>query len=228
MLRRSLPVLCLVLSLCACGDDADTKGRRNADGSTVDALPQPEGASGSVTGMPDAPGPGEVGQPSLELPADAALASAGSVGLPAEGVVADDGLAQPSPGSEPAFESEPGPQDAVAVVRDYYAAINAGNFDGAYALWSDGGNASGQTPQQFAGGFADATGVSVQIDEPGRVGAAAGTRFIEVPVSIDVKQRDGSVRQFVGAYTLRRAVVEGANAEQRQWRINSADIREVR
>ena len=228
MLRRSLPVLCLVLCLCACGDDTDTSGRRNADGSTVDALPQPEGASGSVTGMPDAPGPGEVGQSSLELPADTQLASAGSVGLPAEGVVADDGLAQPSPGNEPAFESEPGPQDAVAVVRDYYAAINAGNFDGASALWSDGGKSSGQSLQQFANGFTDTTGVSVQIKEPGRVDAAAGSRFIEVPVAIDAKQRDGSVRQYVGAYVLRRAVVDGASTEQRQWRIASADLREVR
>jgi len=32
----------------------------------------------------------------------------------------------------------------------------------------------------------------------------------------------------VGAYTLRRAVVDGAGAEQRAWRIASADLREVK
>ena len=63
---------------------------------------------------------------------------------------------------------------------------------------------------------------------PGRVDAAAGSRYIEVPVAIDAKQRDGSVRQYVGAYVLRRAVVDGASTEQRQWRIASADLREVR
>lgn len=226
MFRRSLPVLCLMLSLCACGDDKDARDQRDAQGNTVDALPRPQGASGSVTGMPDAPGPGQVGPPGTGLPADAAGAEA-SDALPAEEVVLD-GEASASPDTGPLIDSEPGPQDAVALVRDYYAAINAGDFGNAHALWADGGTASRQTPQQFAAGFTDTTGVSVQIDEPGRVGAAAGSRYIEVPVSIDAKQRDGSVRQYVGAYTLRRSTVDGASAEQRRWRIASADIREVR
>lgn len=224
--RRSLPVLCMLLLLCACGDRDDKSGRAG-DGTAIDALPQPEGTSGSVTGMPDSPGPGQVGPASIGLPPDTPIASDGSVGLPPEVMVDGDATSPSSPGSDTA-DGEPTPQDAVAVVRDYYAAINAGNFGRAYALWSDGGNASGQTPQQFANGFTDTTGVSVQINDPGHVDAAAGSRYIEVPVAIDAKQRDGSVRQFVGAYVLRRAVVDGASDEQRQWRITSADIREVR
>lgn len=222
-LRSPFLALCVALTLCACGG-RDDKGGRAGDGSAVDALPQPEGSSGSVTGMPDAPGPGQVGPPSMELPPDTPIASDGSVVLPPDGMADGDDISPPSPGSE----GEPTPEDAVALVRDYYAAINSGNFGHAHALWSDGGNASGQSPQQFADGFTDTTGVSVQINEPGRVDAAAGSRYIEVPVAIDAKQRDGSVRQFVGAYVLRRVVVDGASAEQRQWRIASADLREVR
>ena len=221
-LRNSCFLLCMALALSACGDRGDEPGRAS-DGTSVDALPQPERASGSVTGMPDAPGPGQVGQPSMELPPDTPVASDGSVVLPPEGVV-DDGISPPSPG----MEGEPTPGDAVALVRDYYAAINGGNFARAHALWSDGGNASGQSLQQFANGFTETTGVSVQIGEPGPVDAGAGSRHIEVPVAIDAKQRDGSMRQFVGAYVLRRTVVDGASAEQRQWRIASADLREVR
>ena len=222
-LRSPFLLLCVALALCACGDRDEQNGRAG-DGAAVDALPQPEGTSGSVTGMPDAPGPGQVGPPSMELPPDTAIASDGSVALPADGVVDGDGISPPSMGSE----GEPAAEDAVALVRDYYAAINGGDFGRAHALWSDGGNASGQSLQQFANGFTDTTGVSVQLKEPGRVDAAAGSRYIEVPVAIDAKQRDGSVRQFVGAYVLRRAVVDGASAEQRQWRIASADLREVR
>lgn len=221
-LRSPALVLCMALALCACGD-RDDNGERAADGTAIEALPQPEGTtSGSVTGMPNAPGPGQVGQPSMELPPDTPIASDGSVALPVEGMV--DGAVPPPPGGGDGASAE----DAVALVRDYYAAINGGDFGRAHSLWSEGGNASGQTVQQFAAGFAETTGLSVQIAAPGRVSAAAGSRYVEVPVAIDATQRDGSVRQFVGAYVLRRAVVDGASAEQQQWRIASADLREVR
>lgn len=221
-LRSPVLVLCMALALCACGDRDDQR-ERAADGTAIEALPQPEGtSSGSVTGMPNAPGPGQVGPPSMEGPGDTPLAGDGSIALPVEGMV--DGTVPPtSPGSD-----GPTAEDAVALVRDYYAAINGGDFGRAHALWSDGGNASGQSVQQFAAGFTETTGVSVQISAPGRVSAAAGSRYVEVPVAIDATQRDGSVRQFVGAYVLRRAVVDGASAEQQQWRIASADLREVR
>ena len=76
--------------------------------------------------MPDAPGPGQVGPESMELPSDTPIASDGSVVLPAEATVDDAGISLPSPGSE----SEPTPEDAVALVRDYYAAINGGELVG--------------------------------------------------------------------------------------------------
>jgi hypothetical protein len=223
MTRRttSAGLLCVALLLAACGDRHD-KGD-NAGNAASDALPAPEGARGSVTGMPDRPGPGQVGPP------DISMTNASSIGIPSDAPV--DGLPPPDPGDGlpiDGFADEPTPEDAVAVVRDYYAAINAGNFDHAYALWSDGGNASGQTPRQFAGGFATTRDVSVQIDDPGNVDAAAGSRYIEVPVAITATHRDGGVHRYVGAYILRRAVVDGATAEQRAWRIQSSDIREVR
>ncbi len=122
---------------------------------------------------------------------------------------------------------EPTPEDAVGVIRDYYAAINRGDFARAYTLWVDGGGASGQSLQQFAAGFAETTGVSVEVMPPGNVDAAAGSRFVEVPVAITATQRDGSQHKYVGAYVLRRADVDGATPEQRAWRIGSADLREV-
>jgi hypothetical protein len=250
VIRNLLLLPCLLLVLSACGGD---RGAASGDAAQADAnLPKPEAAGGSVTGMPDKPGPGQVGPPPANatgdgLPPDTPIASDGSLGMPPGDDGSTSGVVEPSfPGSPeagspeaanpeagtpetpPAPSLEPSPQDAVSVVRDYYAAIDARQFARAYALWSGGGNASGQTPQQFAGGFADTTQVVVETGAPGRIDAAAGSRYIEVPVAVRATHADGSVHRYVGAYTLRRAVVDGASAEQRAWRIASADLREVR
>ena len=205
-------VLLAALLATACGKDESQ--RTATGGKPGEQLPAPSGTSGGVTGMPDRPGPGPVGPPVAEQP-EVPLDENGNPLLP-----------ETVPG-EAVATTEPTPEDAVAVIRDYYGAINSGDFSRAYVLWSDEGNASGQSPQQFAAGFADTTGISVDMQPPGNVGAAAGSRYVEVPVAIVATQRDGSQRRYVGAYTLRRAVVDGATPEQRAWRIGSADIREV-
>ncbi|QSX75087.1 hypothetical protein HIV01_000465 [Lysobacter arenosi] len=220
--RNLIACLAVVASLAACSDDKP-QGQRGGD--SAEALPAPSGkAAGSVTGMPDQPGPGQIGPPPQAIE-EVVLDDQGNP------IVPTDETGQPIPGTDVAPDgaatSEPTAQDAMAVVRDYYAAINGRDFDRAYALWSDSGRASGQTSQQFADGFKDTSGVSVEILAPGAVDAAAGSRFIEVPVAMTATAADGSQRKFVGAYTLRRAVVDGATAEQRAWRIGSADIREV-
>jgi hypothetical protein len=124
-------------------------------------------------------------------------------GLPAP---AEDAVAPPP---APAADSEPGADEAAAV------------------LGSGDGRASGQSAASFAGGFGDTAGVTVQTGAPGRVEGAAGSRYVRVPVAIRAVQVDGSERRYEGSYTLRRAVVDGASADQREWRIASADLREV-
>lgn len=237
-LRASALALALAL-LAGCGDDDGAAGRAGANGDAGEALPAPAGAPGrGVTGMPDSPGPGPVGPPA-QIDSAPAVDEFGNPilmpdgqpidGDPAGPVAVDGGPLEGVPGDEPGAPpaDEPSAQDAVAVVRDYYGAINAGAYGRAYALWSDGGRASGQSPQQFADGFAGTAGVSVEILPPGRIDAAAGSRYVEVPVAISARQQDGSERRYVGAYTLRRAVADNATAEQRAWRITSADLREV-
>ena len=48
----------LLLGLAACGDDREGGGNGGQQGADVPELPAPEGAVGSVTGMPAHPGPG--------------------------------------------------------------------------------------------------------------------------------------------------------------------------
>jgi hypothetical protein len=205
-------VLLAALLATACGKDE--RQRTTSGGSPGEELPAPAGTRGGVTGMPDRPGPGPVGPPVAEQP-EVLLDENGNPLLP-----------DAAPG-EAGAAMEPTADDAVNVIREYYSAINSGDFGRAYALWSDGGSASGQSMQQFATGFANTTGVSVDMQPPLDVDAAAGSRYIQVPVSVVATQRDGSQLRFVGSYTLRRSVVDGATPEQRAWRIGSADLRQA-
>ena len=118
------------------------------------------------------------------------------------------------------------PAEAAALIRTYYGAINALDHRRAYALWSDGGRASGQSPEQFAAGFADTRSVEVQVGASGAPDGAAGSQYVRVPVSVVATQADGSTRRFAGQYTLRRAMADGAGSQA--WRIASAELREER
>lgn len=226
LLRPAAFLLALTL-LAACGKDGKAPGQ-GANGEVEGTLPVPAGTSGSVTGMPDRPGPGPVGAQGGELPAPEVALDENGNPLPPEGVAVDGEPVEGAPveGAEGAAD-EPSAADAVAVLRDYFAAINSSNFGRAYALWADGGRASGQSPQAFADGFADTTGLSVELQAPSRIDAAAGSRYVEVPVTLRASLRDGGERRLAGTFTLRRAVVDGASAEQRAWRIATADLREV-
>lgn len=117
---------------------------------------------------------------------------------------------------------------AAEVVRRYYAAVDAHDYAAAYALWSDSGRASGKSRAEFEAGFANTTSVRVAIGDSGHVEGAAGSRYATVPVTVDALQRDGTRQRFVGSYVLRRAVVDGATAEQRRWHIYSARLKSER
>jgi hypothetical protein len=162
--------------------------------------------------MPGRPGPGPIGPPVTEQPA-----------VPLD----ENGNPLPPESLEGTSATEPTPEDALAVIRDYYGAINSGDFGRAHALWFDGGRASGQSLHQFAAGFAETTGVSVEMQAPSEIDAAAGSRYVEVPVTITATHRDGSQHRHTGKFVLRRAVVDGATAEQRAWRIASAELGET-
>lgn len=123
--------------------------------------------------------------------------------------------------------AEPTVEDAVDALQSYFDAIDAGDYAAAYALWSDGGQASGQSFAEFRDGFADTESVVVEIGEPGRVDPAAGSRYVEIPVTVTSTLTDGATEHFEGSYVFRRAVVDGATAEQRSWRIYSADVKQV-
>lgn len=243
--RTLRPALAIALAAClAAGCDRKPPDASSADSATdAGALPRPEAGAGSVTGFDgDAPPPprpassaGELAQgpdtPDSDIPPgetgfdlDSPVQDGSDTGIPPTAAA----VPPAAPGVPPANPAaEPAAAEAAAVVRSYYGAIDAGQYPRAYRLWSDGGSASGQTADQFAGGFSDTAKVTVSTGAPGRVEGAAGSRYVRIPVAIEAVHDDGTIRHYDGTYTLRRSVADGATVEQRQWRISDADLREV-
>ena len=118
----------------------------------------------------------------------------------------------------------PDADSAVSVIRSYYEAIDERRFADAYTLWSDNGRASGKSVADFTAGFAETAHVKLDTGLPSRVEPAAGSRYITIPVTITANLKNGVIQSFTGTYDLRRSVVDGASAEQRAWRIESAKI----
>jgi hypothetical protein len=112
----------------------------------------------------------------------------------------------------------------VDVVRAYYTAIRSRNYAAAYRLWGRDGSASGKSEAAFAGGFKDTRSVAVTIGDSVRIEGAAGSQFATIPVTVDAELATGERQHFVGTYTLRRVMVDGAPPEDRRWHIESASL----
>lgn len=231
--RAAIALCALALFLTGCGGGRAADADANATATAVDptaALPRPQSSSTSVTGMP-APGSGgvaiDVGPmppgdiTTFESVEDAGATMPGSVDTASVPMLEDNpetGLAATGvfDGTLSAADQASGVADAVARVARYYGAINRGDLVAAYALWGDGGAASGQTPEQFATGFADVAAIRVA---PGEATAAGTGDRVDVPVTVTTTRRDGSTQTSVGLYVLR------ATADGRDWRIVDARLR---
>lgn len=120
---------------------------------------------------------------------------------------------------------EPRQQEAVQVIRDYYSAIDQRNYEQAYSAWADDGAASQQSFEEFKQGFVNTASTAVKVGEPGRIDGAAGSSYIEIPVTVTATTTDRTLQQFLGRYVLRRVNdVPGSTPEQRRWHFDSANL----
>ena len=101
-------------------------------------------------------------------------------------------------------------QGAVAVVKDYYALVEAGKLTAAAKLRTDG---VVEDVKPFAT-------LAVEVGRPGAVEGAAGSLYVEIPTVLYGRYVTGGAYRRVGKVTLRRVNdVPGATAEQLRWRI---------
>ncbi|MBD2436798.1 hypothetical protein [Nostoc sp. FACHB-110] len=135
---------------------------------------------------------------------------------------------QPLSSSSKSVKTQDIQKQAVQLIRHYYSAINRHDYKSAYADWSNNGAASQQSFEEFSQGFKNTLAVKVNIGKPGEINGAAGSSYIEIPVTIIAKTINGKTQNFRGTYVLKRVNdVTGSTPTQRMWHIYSAKITQV-
>ena len=103
--------------------------------------------------------------------------------------------------------------DPGAVVGAYLGALRSHTAARDTMLW--------EPPTGSDDGFRtlrDTTVAAFHVGMPGRIEGAAGSRYVDVPLTVDLATPTAPIR-LRGIATLRRAVVDGASDAQRRWRI---------
>lgn len=130
---------------------------------------------------------------------------------------------EPAPVQPPTPAPPPAPTSAEAaagVVRKYFTLLETQQYSLAWRYWADNGRASGSSEQAFADSFGKYAELRATVGAPGRIEGAAGSLYVEVPVSLRGLLRDGNRFEQPGVVTLRRVNdVPGSTAEQRRWHI---------
>lgn len=124
----------------------------------------------------------------------------------------------------------PDVSDAAAkgVIENYYAAIERGDFHGAYASWKNSGRASGKSFASFSAGFARTAHTRVVAGTPVDGDAGMSQRWIQVPVDVYATLKNGGRQHFRERYMLHRVVAGvGAPVSKQRWHIVSANLRQI-
>src|SRR5687768_12734690 len=126
-------------------------------------------------------------------------------------------LEPPAPTAEDREQSG----DAASTLKRYYARIEAGDYEAAWAMRSgDGGDAA---RRRFADNFRAYRSYSADVGPPSEPVQANGFAYVEVPVMIRGEFRGGRAFSSAGSVTMRRAT-SGPEAE-RGWRIYTGETR---
>jgi hypothetical protein len=104
--------------------------------------------------------------------------------------------------------------DAAALLKRYYARIEAGDYDSAWAMRS--GEAGEGARRRFADNFKAYASYHADVGTPSEPVAANGFSYVEVPVMIRGTFRGGKGFASAGSVTVRRAT---AGEGERGWRI---------
>lgn len=110
--------------------------------------------------------------------------------------------------------------DAAAALKRYYARIEAGDYDSAWAIRS--GEPSDEARRRFADNFKAYQSYHADVGTPSEPVQAGGWAYVEVPVMIRGAFRGGKPFASAGSVTLRRAI---SGEGERGWRVYTGEGR---
>ena len=93
--------------------------------------------------------------------------------------------------------------DAASTLKRYYARIEAGDYDAAWAMRS--GEAAARRARRFADNFKAYESYRADVGVPSEPVQANGWAYVEVPVMIRGSFRGGKPFSSAGSVTMRRA-----------------------
>jgi hypothetical protein len=123
----------------------------------------------------------------------------------------------------PTAQDEVSPEVATEMVREYFALLGAKQYDMARALWEPG---AAPTEDALAAQMAKYTSYDATIGKAGDQEGAAGSSYLEVPVTVAATAKGGGAEKLSGTVTLRRVNdVPGSTAAQRHWHIYRIELK---
>lgn len=208
-MRNASPLVVLaLLAGCGGGEEAGNNSAGAADAPAVTLMNEEAAEADNAALAP--------------LPEPEANLAAPDASLP--GIDAPPLAPRAQPTATPTPEA--GRAGAARIVRAYYDRIASGDYAAARAMWDDNGEASGLTPADYAKRFDRFADFKAEVGPAGRIDAGAGQRYVEVPVTVTARMKEGGQTvERRGIVTLHRTGdIEGATPAQQRWRIASAEI----
>lgn len=210
-----LPPLILAVSLCACSPNAPSTAGNDIDVGAAASRAQSDIANYAAASKPPAkPAAPPSADPPFAAPTgDPASASAATV-------IATNATA-------PVTAALPADAAPEAVVRRYFAAISAGRYAEAWALWDGKGQASGLSEAAFAKSFAPYATYRASVGTAGDVDPGAGQRYVAVPVTVTGTLRSGAPFRLEGPLMLHKVAdgIQSDDPEAHAWRLRNSELK---
>lgn len=151
----------------------------------------------------------DIASPDLPDTASQAIEPGQAGGLPDDRTLIEEGP----------IDSKSG-QGAGQVLQSFAALLEQRRFAEARQLWTEGGDGSGLSQNEFEEVYSKYLEIHAEIGAPGSVEGAAGSLYVEIPVRFYGGLKGGRSFSSSGTVTLRRVNdVPGSTDEQRRWHI---------
>ncbi|MES1956371.1 hypothetical protein SAHY_17429 [Salinisphaera hydrothermalis EPR70] len=116
-------------------------------------------------------------------------------------------------------------QSAADVLAQYFKAIDAGQFDQAYALWRTQSHQAPASAAALKSQYPGVSSIRMKVTGNTRTEGAAGTIYATVPITVTEHTRDGTDKSRTGQCVLARSNnVPGSSDKARHWHLHSCDL----